>query len=636
LALYERKKPTEDEVKRCFERVKRELERWGMEWVIDAVGGEKGLRRFVEEVLRRMPKDADADQYKWEELAQSAKHYVSEELSADANIVAWLDALSFKEDLKERGFGDLYLPPPPEEAREQFRALVDAIDRYVSDLLKTTTLEEARRVLAEKFPQLFEVRDLLEERDEYRARVKEEERKLKEKEKLIESYKKKVKDLGETIKRLEAELKRYEKYRELPPDVLAKYQDGLAKLRQVEEENRRLREEIARLEGEKKKTEEEIKKAKEEEAKKVAEIGEKIREAATKPPPDHLAVRFLMDYSREIIHKGKAYTVSGKTGEVKYIPVGLYETIKDYMDRGILPRFIEPLTVEEKVEVEKVEKPEKVETVVLSDSDYNKLWRYFEETITKKFRLSYRYVYAYKDEFNRTVERTVGFQENMKLVDELLEKIARDTLLMPKTKARKIVEEKPKWVRPPRVEVPVVGLPPPPPPMPIPLEPVEPMPFPRRLSSSEINIFMNEFKRRLIEMGYNPDNYVQYWIAFRDAWHGSWDEVLKRFEELIKAIKSGLPLPPYPRPMLYPWGPWKEIPRDVILHRMWLQVGKDMDTFVKVVNEDLEEIGMTITSEDVRRIVKEEWKKGEEMHVWLKLTPREYIKKILGVDPEDC
>jgi len=50
----------------------------------------------------------------------------------------------------------------------------------------------------------------------------------------------------------------------------------------------------------------------------------------------------------------------------------------------------------------------------------------------------------------------------------------------------------------------------------------------------------------------------------------------------------------------------------------------------------LEEIGMTITPEDVKRIVKEEWKKGEKMHAWLKLTPREYIKKILGVDPEDC
>ena len=423
MVLYERRTPSEDEVKRYLEILKSDLERYENAWVIDAVGGEDGLREVVREILSRMHPD-EADKFKWDAFAQLAGDYVDERLAADANRSAWLKALELEESVK--------LPPPLSEAREQFRALVDAIDRYISDLLKTTTLEEAKRVLAEKFPQLFEVRDLLRERDEYKARVREAEQKLKEKEKLIESYRKKVRDLGETIGRLEAELKRYEKYKELPPDALAKYQDGLAKLRQVEEENRKLREQIAKLEEERRKAEEEFKRAKEEEAKKTAEVGEKIREAATSPPPDHLAVRFLMDYSREIIHKGKAYTVSGKTGEVKYIPVDLYDTIKYYIDRGILPKFIEPISLEEKAEVEKVEKPERVEKpVVLSDSDYNKLWKYFEETMTKKFKLNYKYVYAYKKEFTDTIDRTLSYEKNLELIDKLLQKIAKEVLLMP-------------------------------------------------------------------------------------------------------------------------------------------------------------------------------------------------------------
>lgn len=627
MVLYERRTPSEDEVKRYLEILKSDLEKYENAWVIDAVGGEDGLREVVREILGRMRPD-EADKFKWDEFAQLARDYVDKMLAADANREAWLKALELEESVK--------LPRPLSESREQLGTLVDAIDRYISDLLKATTLEEAKRVLAEKFPQLFEVHDLLRERDEYKARVREAEQKLKEKEKLIESYRKKVRDLGETIGRLEAELKRYEKYKELPPDALAKYQDGLAKLRQVEEENRKLREQIAKLEEERRKAEEEFKKAKEEEAKKTVEVGEKIREAATSPPPDHLAVRFLMDYSREIIHKGKAYTVSGKTGEVKYIPVDLYDTIKYYIDRGILPKFIEPISLEEKAEVEKVEKPERVEKpIVLSDSDYNKLWKYFEEMITKKFKLSYRYVYAYKDEFNRTIERTVGFQENMKLVDELLEKIARETLLMPKVKARKIVEEKPKWVRPkPEKEVPAPEVPPLPPKVEIPKEPVSPMPFPRRLSSSEMDIFANEFRRRLIERGLNPDNYIEYWKAFRDAWHSSWDEVLRRFEELIKIIERGLPPPIYLRAM-YPV-PWKEIPRDPVLHLLcaskYKEEIKDMEDFISFLHD----YGVDVTPEEVIKIVKEEWKKGVEMHAWLRHTPREHIKKILGVYPEDC
>ena len=627
LAFIERKKPTDFEIERYTKIVKEELERWGLEWVVDAVGGEGGLRKFVREVLRRMPKDFDADRYKWDALAQSARDFVDARLSADANIEAWLHALSQRAELLEKGYADLYLPPPEEEVLEQHRALVEAIESIISDALKTMTIEDIRRLLAEKFPQIVEIRDLLRERDVYKRKAEEKGLEARAKDRALKKTREELKRSEVEIKRLQTKIKELEAV--VSPKALDKYR---TQLRELEEENKKLRERLAQLEEEKRKAEEEAEKAREEAAKREEKIREEAVKVVTEAPPDYIAVRFLRDYSCEVAYKETKYTISGTAGDVVYIPSGLYETIKHYIDRGVFPKFIEPLSVEEKAEIEKVRTIRRIEGVVLTDEEYKKLWNYFVEMVTKKFRLSMRYVYAYSTAFEDTVERTVSYEENMKRVDKLLEEVARETLLMPKVKARKIIEEKPaRWVRRPPIRVPEVAIPLPPP-VEIPKEPIEPTPFPRRLASSEINIFINEFKRRLIAMGLNPDNYISYWIAFRDAWHGSWEDVLKRFEELIRIIERGLPPPVYFRPMFYPWGPWKEIPRDPVLHYLCTREAKNIEELIEWLRED----GVEVTPDDVKRIVKEEWKKGENMHTWLKCTPRDYIKKILGVDPEDC
>jgi hypothetical protein len=83
--------------------------------------------------------------------------------------------------------------------------------------------------------------------------------------------------------------------------------------------------------------------------------------------------------------------------------------------------------------------------------------------------------------------------------------------------------------------------------------------------------------------------------------------------------------------------PWKEIPRDPVLHLLcaskYKEEIKDMEDFISFLHD----YGVEVTPEEVIKIVKEEWKKGVgKMHAWLELTPREHIKKILGVYPEDC
>jgi len=78
--------------------------------------------------------------------------------------------------------------------------------------------------------------------------------------------------------------------------------------------------------------------------------------------------------------------------------------------------------------------------------------------------------------------------------------------------------------------------------------------------------------------------------------------------------------------------PWKRLPHDAVLHFLWLGVAKDMDELIALLNMN----GVYTTPQEVTLIVKEEWKKPpNEISSWLKFTPREYIKKILGVEPED-
>ena len=211
-----------------------------------------------------------------------------------------------------------------------------------------------------------------------------------------------------------------------------------------------------------------------------------------------------------------------------------------------------------------------------------------------------------------------------------------------------VPEVKPK-VMPFREEVPV-GVPPERPPerpaevRPIPPEraepppaPLEPMSFPRRLASSEIKAFWKAFRYKLWELGLDAYDYLEYWRRFRDAWHKDWHHVLNAFHSMIEDIKEGKPPRYYPRPFIAPEKeakgayPWKEIPKDPILHVLATKVARSMDELLAI----LENNGIRTNAAEVTLIVKEEWKKGDQMSSWLKIVPREYLRQILGQDPED-
>jgi hypothetical protein len=158
--------------------------------------------------------------------------------------------------------------------------------------------------------------------------------------------------------------------------------------------------------------------------------------------------------------------------------------------------------------------------------------------------------------------------------------------------------------------------------------PISLMKFPRRLASEEIEPFRKAFVYELTSAGLNPEDYREYFIRFRDAWYSNWLAVLRAFNEMIEDIKAGKPPREYLRA---PTHAWKEIPRDPVLHFLWLQVAESMDQLIELLNAN----GVYVTPQEVTLIVKNEWKKGDKMSSWLKFTPREYLKKILGVDPSD-
>jgi len=124
-----------------------------------------------------------------------------------------------------------------------------------------------------------------------------------------------------------------------------------------------------------------------------------------------------------------------------------------------------------------------------------------------------------------------------------------------------------------------------------------------------------------------PEEFMEYWIRFRDAWHQDWFHVLRAFKEMIDDIKAWKEPRYYPRTLT---PVWKNLPRDAILHLLATKVPQSMDDLIAQLNMH----GVYVMPQEVTLIVKEEWKKTPR-DSWLEVTPKDYIKKVLGVDPED-
>ncbi|MEM2292943.1 MAG: hypothetical protein QXO15_05845 [Nitrososphaerota archaeon] len=159
-----------------------------------------------------------------------------------------------------------------------------------------------------------------------------------------------------------------------------------------------------------------------------------------------------------------------------------------------------------------------------------------------------------------------------------------------------------------------------------PRTPLESMGWPRRLASSEITCFWDAFCYRLWELGANPNDYIDHFNAFKDAWHTNWYTVLNNFEMMIEDIKMGRPPARYPPPPM----PWRELPRDAIIHLLWTRTYGTIDELI----DGLKMHGIFVEPNEIREIVKREWVKKPK-DTWLSLTPKEYLMKILELKPQD-
>jgi len=245
----------------------------------------------------------------------------------------------------------------------------------------------------------------------------------------------------------------------------------------------------------------------------------------------------------------------------------------------------------------------------LSEEEKKRLEDLFRATLYRELgRVPRDALAEFRIELEEAV-KTLPFEEAAKVIERL---------------ALDIVErERARGVAPPAPPIEVAK------PVKPPAAPLSPLKFPRRLASEEIKLFYDAFVYELVSAGLNPEDFMDHFVAFRDAWHSDWFAVLRAFNEMISDIKTGKPPRYYPTPLV-PM-PWKELPKDAVLHMLWLQVYKDMDSLVAALNMH----GVYVTPEEIRLIVKEEWKKGEKMDSWLKFTPKDYLLQILGLRPED-
>jgi hypothetical protein len=168
--------------------------------------------------------------------------------------------------------------------------------------------------------------------------------------------------------------------------------------------------------------------------------------------------------------------------------------------------------------------------------------------------------------------------------------------------------------------------------------------FPRRLTSEEIDVFWRVFANKLMEYGLNPEDdfCIDHWRNFRDACHKSWEQIIERFNQTIEDILAGREPRIFPPPEIE----FKDIPRELVIHFAALDSGRPVDEQAKTIEElteyikeeakdlvPLEKRGKIegLTSKDVRKILEEEYAKGEKCHMRFKplLEKKNYLWNIL-------
>jgi hypothetical protein len=133
--------------------------------------------------------------------------------------------------------------------------------------------------------------------------------------------------------------------------------------------------------------------------------------------------------------------------------------------------------------------------------------------------------------------------------------------------------------------------------------------------------------------GLNPEDdfCIDHWKNFRDADHKSWEQIIERFNQMIEDILAGREPRIFPPPELK----FKEIPREPVIRvaakESHLPVDEQAKSFEEFAVRVYEETKVKVTPEEARRILEEEYAKGDKCHLWFKplLENKEYLWNIL-------
>jgi hypothetical protein len=165
----------------------------------------------------------------------------------------------------------------------------------------------------------------------------------------------------------------------------------------------------------------------------------------------------------------------------------------------------------------------------------------------------------------------------------------------------------------------------------LPREPIDKeAPFPRKITSQEHDVLWMCFVDRLSEQhdvapeACSDEFILRHWRRFAwEAIHESWEQVLKRFELMIQDIVAGRP-PRIYRPKVEKFN---EIPREPVIWTLLRENEKPIEEEAKTIEElakrVYEETKVKVTAEQVKKILEEEYAKENRAHIWFKLIRRE-------------
>jgi hypothetical protein len=165
--------------------------------------------------------------------------------------------------------------------------------------------------------------------------------------------------------------------------------------------------------------------------------------------------------------------------------------------------------------------------------------------------------------------------------------------------------------------------------------------FPRRLTSEEIDVFWRVFANKLMGYGLNPEDdfCIDHWKNFRDAHHESWEQIIERFNQMIEDILTGRSPRTYPPPPIEIV--FKETPREQIIWTAMMDSQCSAEERAKNVEELAEKVWdytkVKVTAEQVKKILEEEYAKGENANTWFKIIRenRSYYLWNIGFRPKE-